>query len=128
MLTYFNNEQWCETLDTMVYLLGMKLDDKGFVFVPRLVSNIEVPSDRLELNDQLKVLFLEKCKGLKEGVYKASLRVFNELCEKKEVLVGESSLISNRIEEFRTAIRTIEEYLEQGEKEEIHFQDVRFVR
>ncbi|KAG6400154.1 hypothetical protein SASPL_141642 [Salvia splendens] len=107
-------EQWCETLATVVQLWEMKLEGKGFGFVPHLVSNIELPSDRLELNDRLKVLFLEKLKGLKEGVLvekwmkkldyvedeirrissvlrdKGRLRVFNELCEKREMarLIG----------------------------------------
>ncbi|XP_047952833.1 ATP-dependent RNA helicase DEAH12, chloroplastic-like [Salvia hispanica] len=145
-------EQWSETLATIVQLWEMKLGDKGFSFVPRLVSNVELPSDRLELNDRLKVLFIEKLKRLKEGELvekwekklgtvmdevkrisrilsdKASLRVFNELLEKKEVLVGESTFISNRIEEFRTGIRCIEEYLEDGNKEEHDFEVLRFVR
>ncbi|XP_047977087.1 ATP-dependent RNA helicase DEAH11, chloroplastic-like [Salvia hispanica] len=145
-------EQWCETLAMMVQLWGMKLEDKGFGFVPHLVSNIDLPSDRLELNDRLKVLFLEKLKGLKEGVLvdkwmkklatleaemkrissilmgKASLRVFNELHEKSEVLVGETTFISNRIEEFKSGIRSIEEYLEDGEKEERDFQLLPFGR
>ena len=60
--------------------------------------------------------------------YKASLQVFNELCEKKKVLVGESAFISNRIEEFRSSIRSIEEYLEDGEKEDRNFQFLPFVR
>ncbi|KAL1538654.1 RNA helicase [Salvia divinorum] len=145
-------EQWSETLATMVQLWEMKLDDKGFSFVPRLVSNVELPSDRLELNDRLKVLFLGKLKGLKEGELvekwvkklgavkdeikrisrilsdKASLRVFSELWEEKEVLVGESTFISNRIEEFRLGISSIEEHLEDGEKEERDFEVLRFAR
>ena len=45
----------------------MKLDNEGSSFLPHLVSNVELPSERVELNDRLKVLFLDKLNRLKEG-------------------------------------------------------------
>lgn len=145
-------EQWSEALGTMVQLWEMKLDDIGFLFLPRVVSNIEAPSDRSELNSRLKVLFLEKLKELKEGELvekwkkklgtlmdehkrvsdllhnNSSVRVFNELLEKRYVLEGERNVISNKIEEFRSALRCIEEYLEdEGKNKERDVEVFQFV-
>lgn len=146
-------EQWSEALGTMVQLWGMKLNDEEFLFSPRLVANVEAPSDRIELNSRLKVLFLEKLKELKEGElvqrwrkklealmeehrrvsglvhnHNSSMRVFNELWEKREGLDGERNVISNRIEEFRSALRCIEEYLkEEGMNKEMDVEVFQFV-
>lgn len=145
-------EQWTEALGTMVQLWDMKLNDKELGFSPRLVWNVEAPSDRLELNDRLKVLFIDKLKGLKEGelmekwlkklgtvvdeITKVSellknpqkLGVIDQILMKRKGLEAERDLILNRVEEFKNGIRSIEVYLENGEKnEEPDFEVFRFV-
>lgn len=146
-------EQWSEALGTMVQLWGMKLNDEGFLFSPRHIANVEAPSDRMELNSRLKVLFLEKLEELKEGELvqrwrkkletlmgehrrvsdlvhnnSSSLRVFDELWEKRKGLEGERKVISNRIEEFQSALRCIEEYLkEEGKNKEMDVEVFQFV-
>ncbi|KAK4417107.1 ATP-dependent RNA helicase DEAH11, chloroplastic [Sesamum alatum] len=121
-------EQWSEALETMVQLWEMKLNDKGHNFLPRVVCNIEVPSDKAELDDRLKVLFLEKLKRLKEGdlVEKLlkklgkpqRLGTADELLRKRKGLEGERDLILNRVQEFKCGVKCIENYLEKGEKNE----------
>ncbi|KAL0367958.1 UNVERIFIED_CONTAM: ATP-dependent RNA helicase DEAH12, chloroplastic [Sesamum calycinum] len=135
-------EQWSEALETMVQLWEMKLNDEGHNFLPLIVCNVEVPSDKAELDDRLKVLFLEKLKGLKEGdlvgkllkklgsvvdeikrisdSLKRPLRLgtADELLRKRKGLEGERKLILNRVQEFKSGIKCIENYLEKREKNE----------
>ncbi|KAL0342946.1 UNVERIFIED_CONTAM: ATP-dependent RNA helicase DEAH12, chloroplastic [Sesamum angustifolium] len=101
-----------------------------------------MPSDKAELDDRLKVLFLEKLKGLKEGdlvgkllkklgsvvdeIKRISdslkrplkLGTGDELLRKRKGLEGEEGLILNRVQEFKSGIKCIENYLEKREKNE----------
>ncbi|KAL0378964.1 UNVERIFIED_CONTAM: ATP-dependent RNA helicase DEAH12, chloroplastic [Sesamum radiatum] len=135
-------EQWSEALETMVQLWEMKINDEGHNFLPLIVCNVEVPSDKAELDDRLKVLFLEKLKGLKEGDLVGKLlkklgSVVDEikrisdslkrpvkvgtadaLLRKRKGLERERDLILNRVQEFKSGVKCIENYLEKGEKNE----------
>ncbi|KAL9160773.1 hypothetical protein ABFS82_08G222900 [Erythranthe guttata] len=135
-------EQWSETLETVVQLWELKLNEDGHKFWPHVVSNVEVPSDKSELNDRLKELFLEKLKGLKEGdlvekwlkklgnvvneINRVSdklkkpqrLGVVDEQLRKRKGLQAERDLILNRVQEFKNAVKCIENYLENKETDE----------
>ncbi|KAL2528006.1 helicase domain-containing protein/IBR domain-containing protein/zinc finger protein-related [Forsythia ovata] len=136
-------EQWNEALETMVELWEVKLVKNEHSFTPRLVSNIDLASDKQELNDRLKNVFLEKLKGLMEGnlvqkwekklgnavdeikritaTLKKPLRfrILEELRRKREGLGAERDLISKRVDEFKSGLRCIVDYLENGEKTEV---------
>ncbi|XP_051140404.1 ATP-dependent RNA helicase DEAH12, chloroplastic-like [Andrographis paniculata] len=136
-------EQWSEVLETVVQLWEFKLNDAELRFWPRVVSNIQLPSDKSELDDRLKVLFLEKLKGLKKGdlvdkweekvrtlrdeisrlvalLRKGQrLRYANEIWRKKQGLVDEKELIVNRLQEFQTGISCIENYIVSEGKTEV---------
>ncbi|KAL3651203.1 hypothetical protein CASFOL_004205 [Castilleja foliolosa] len=135
-------EQWSEALETVVQLWEMKLDDNRLSIWPWVIFNIEVPSDKSEMNDRLRLLFLKKLKELKKGdlvdkwmrklgsveneIKRVSDRLrkpqrlsqSNELLRKKEGLQGERDLIQNRVQEFKSAVNCIENYLDNGEKNE----------
>lgn len=132
-------EQWSETLEAVVQLWEMKLSDERLGFLPRVVARIRVPSDKLELDERLRVLFGEKLKGLKEGVLVAKwrkklgfmvgeiqritnvlrnrlrVRVRDELLRKREGLKEERDLILKMVGEFKAGIDCILSYLENGE-------------
>ncbi|KAL6575899.1 hypothetical protein OROHE_000370 [Orobanche hederae] len=135
-------EQWSEALETVVQLWEMKLDDARHRIWPRVIFNVEVPSDKSELNDRLKLLFLSKLKELKRGklvdkwlsklgsvvddIQRISgllrirqvLRVADERLTKRKGLQAERDLLLNRVQEFKSAVNCIENYLEGGEKNE----------
>ncbi|PIN24607.1 DEAH-box RNA helicase [Handroanthus impetiginosus] len=135
-------DQWSEALETVVQLWEMKLSDKGHSFWPWVIFHTEVPSDKSELNDRLKVLFLEKLKGLKEGdlvekwlkklgsvvdeIKRVSdtlrkpqrLGFSEELINKRRGLEAERDLILKRVQEFKNGVKCIENYLEHGETNE----------
>ncbi|KAG8383569.1 hypothetical protein BUALT_Bualt04G0027200 [Buddleja alternifolia] len=135
-------EQWSEALETVVQLWVMKLNDRGHIFWPRVIFNVEVPSDKSELNDRLKTVFLEKLKGLMEGALvekwlkkcknvveetnrvksllskPQKLGVCDELLRKREGLDAERDLLLNRVQEFKCGIKSIVNYLENGKKDE----------
>lgn len=132
-------EQWSEALETVVQLWEMKLSDERHCFLPRVVANIHLPSDKLELDDRLKALFLKKLKGLKEGDLVANWRnklgilvgeiqritnslrhrqragVRDEQLRKRKGLQEERDLILKRVGEFRAGIDCILSYLGNGE-------------
>ncbi|CAA0812505.1 helicase domain-containing protein / IBR domain-containing protein / zinc finger protein-related [Striga hermonthica] len=135
-------EQWSEALETVVELWEMKLGDMKHNLWPRVIFIVQVPSDKSELNDRLKLLFLGKLKELEEGdivkkwrrklgilvdeIHRISLLlrkpqrlVFSsELLRKREGLEAERDLILKRVEEFKSALCCIENYLENGENDE----------
>ncbi|GFP90336.1 putative uncharacterized protein at4g01020 chloroplastic [Phtheirospermum japonicum] len=135
-------EQWSEALETVVQLWEMKLDDNRLSIWPRIIFNVEVPSDKSEMKDRLRLLFLEKLKELKKGdlvdkwlrklgsvvneINRVSdilrkpqrLRLSDELLRKRKGLQGERDLILKRVQEFKSAINCIENYLENGEMNE----------
>ncbi|KAL3527595.1 hypothetical protein ACH5RR_012251 [Cinchona calisaya] len=135
-------QQWVEALQTMVQLWEIRLNN-GHFFSPRLIQHVEVSSDKDELNDQLKTLFLGKLRGLldDELVKKWQKKLemvldeirdvnlslkklnklgdFHELKKKKDGLVKEGDLIAKRIEEFKNGIQCVVDYLEgKGNEDE----------
>lgn len=134
-------QQWFEALETVVQLWDMRLKN-GHLLSPRLIQNVQVPSDKDELRDRLKPLFLAKLKGLFEDELVKKwerklervldevrevdltlkklnkLREFNELKQRKDGLVKEGDFICNRVEEFKTGVQCLVDYLEgKGEEE-----------
>jgi len=101
-----------------------------------LIPNVFVPSDVHELNDRLKLLFVEKIEGLVSGELvnkweeklqgvenevagvdaalkkKNSLPKFQELNHKKKVLMSEKELIVKRIGEFKDGMECILRHIE----------------
>ncbi|KAI5669806.1 hypothetical protein M9H77_19659 [Catharanthus roseus] len=135
-------QQWVEALETMVQLWEIRLND-GHLFTPRLIQNVEVSSDKDELRDRLKSLFLAKLNGFLDGelVQKwhkkllvvldeiketfeilskpKKLNIYYELTKKRDGLVKERDLIMKRIEEFKNGVRCFVDYLEgKGEDEQ----------
>ncbi|RAL43949.1 hypothetical protein DM860_014086 [Cuscuta australis] len=132
-------QQWSEALEVIVFLWRQRLDGKSSV-TPFLEQNVEVSSDKLELGERIKDLFLEKLEELLDGelVQKgrkklalvldeldrvsAQLRKPNllgvaaNLLKKKEAFLAERDLISKRIEEFKNGVKFIMLYLKR-EKE-----------
>ncbi|KAK4373612.1 hypothetical protein RND71_008996 [Anisodus tanguticus] len=132
-------DQWSETLEVIVELWRMRLVG-DHSFTPWVNRNVEVPSDEFELKDRVKIVFLEKLKGLlvkgemlekwekKLGLVsdeinellkllknRNSLRVCNEILKKREGLEKERDLIRKRIEEFKRGIECIiQEFEEKG--------------
>lgn len=135
-------EQWNETLETVVQLWEMKLNESKHRFWPKVIFHVEVPSDKSELNGRLKVLFLQKLRGLKEGdlvekwvkklgnvvdeINKVSafmgkprrLASANELLMKRKGLQAERDFILDRLLEFKSAVKCIENYLENRAMDE----------
>ncbi|XP_073293520.1 ATP-dependent RNA helicase DEAH12, chloroplastic [Primulina huaijiensis] len=135
-------EQWSETLETVVQLWEMKLNGNGHNFLPRVICNIDLPSDKAELNNKLRPLFLEKLKGLLEGnsvqkwmkklrdvehdikrvsnilLKPSRIGICNELRRKKKGLEDERDLIFKRVREFKSGVKRIVSYLDDGEDEE----------
>ncbi|CAH9070258.1 unnamed protein product [Cuscuta epithymum] len=133
-------EQWSGALEVIVHLWRLRLEG-GCSVTPFLEQNVVVPSDKLELNDRLKEVFLEKLEALMDGELvqkcrKKLILVLDEiskltiqlgklnrlghsanLLKKKEVLMGERDLISKRIKEFKNGITCIMLYL-KGDMEE----------
>ncbi|KAL8487269.1 hypothetical protein ACS0TY_023808 [Phlomoides rotata] len=71
-------EQWSQDVESVVQLWEMKLNDaRRHSFMPRInvAANIRLPSDKLELDDRLRVLFSEKLKGLKEGRFEGNEQI-----------------------------------------------------
>ncbi|CAI9109555.1 OLC1v1009395C2 [Oldenlandia corymbosa var. corymbosa] len=141
VLGFLCYRQWCEALETMVQLWELRLQ-KGHVLTPRLIQNVQVPSDTDELNDRLKSLFLSELKALFEGelvkkweeklervsdgmrevnlalAKPKQLRVFHELKEKQDGFRQEENMIKKRIKEFKNGIQCLVDYLEgKGDEE-----------
>ncbi|KAJ7969446.1 ATP-dependent RNA helicase [Quillaja saponaria] len=133
--------QWAEALEAIVCLWEFRLNGIHD-FTPELISNVLVPSDMDELRDRLRTVFRDHVKGLIEGkevkkwVEKSDrvsqeitnvsrllethnkLGAFNELCEKKKVRDAEKELIEKRINEFRSAMNCILNFLDEKPTEE----------
>lgn len=115
----------------------------GHLFTPWVKRNVEVSSDRDELKERVKLVFLEKLKGLLsvEGellqkwenkldlvcdeITKLKLLksrnnlVYNVIMKNKEGFEKERDLIRKRIKEFRGGIECVIQHLEEkGFKEE----------
>ncbi|KAK4840491.1 hypothetical protein QYF36_010129 [Acer negundo] len=122
--------QWVEALKGMVTLWESRLNGVHELS-PKLVANVVVPSDSDELEERLRVLFIEHVKGLMEGELmnkwqrkiddkqdeidgvstllknKNNLCKCTELVERRKVLIRESDLIVKRVREFKIALRCI---------------------
>lgn len=132
-------EQWNQALDVTVELWKLKLKSEHF-YTPFVKENIEVSSDKEELNNSLKGVFLDHLYGILDGVLvqiweqklgflmneidgvSSLLRkhnrigVYSDLCKKKKGLEAERDLIKLRIDEFKNGIKCIIQYLEEEEK------------
>ncbi|CAN4106751.1 unnamed protein product [Withania somnifera] len=128
-------DQWSETLEVIVELWRMRFASV-YSFTPWVKRNVHVPSDEDELKERVKLVFLEKLKGLllvekwekklemlRDEINELSkllrnrnnLRACNELLKKRESVEKESELIKKRIEEFKRGIRCIIRHLEDEE-------------
>lgn len=129
--------QWSCALEAMVGIWGSRFS-RSHSFVPKLIHNVVVPSDVDELNDRLKVLFVEKIKGLVSGELvnrwekklqgvegevagvdaalkkHNSVLKFEELNDKKKVLMSEKELILKRIGEFKDGMECILRHIKGG--------------
>ncbi|CDP01520.1 unnamed protein product [Coffea canephora] len=119
----------------MVQLWEIRLNN-GHSLTPRLIQNVVVSSDKDELKDQLKTLFLSRLRALMEDESvkkwekklevvlnerkevnlnlkkRKQLREFHELKKKRDGLEKEGDLIAKRIEEFKRGIQCMVDYLE----------------
>ncbi|XWS29571.1 hypothetical protein CRYUN_Cryun24cG0040300 [Craigia yunnanensis] len=131
--------EWTHTLSAMLSLWSSRLDG-SYHYTPNLISNVLVPSDMVELKENLKTLFSNHIKGLMEGefVKKWQKRIeeksneiadvsgqmgkrhysvgrFFELNAKKKALTAERLMISKRLKEFKGGMRSLLRCLEDGE-------------
>ncbi|GAB2226110.1 hypothetical protein Drorol1_Dr00021901 [Drosera rotundifolia] len=136
--------EWSFALEGVVELWERKFEGECGGMVPVLVSNMDVASDWVELEERLRGLFVGKVKGLVDGEVvrrwkkkvdsltdrigevSGLLRrrqghrvgVFEGLVKKKEGLVAERKLIDDRVKEFRAGLGCIVDHLEgRGLKE-----------
>ncbi|KAB2008594.1 hypothetical protein ES319_D10G109800v1 [Gossypium barbadense] len=132
-------QEWSKTLSSVLHLWRSHLDG-SIHYTPKLISNVIVPSDLVELNQNLKTLFSSHITGLMEGELvrkwqkkineksdeiadlsgqmgkrKYSLGRFYELHDKKKTLKAERSTISKRLKEFKGGMRSLLRCLETGE-------------
>ncbi|XVF15255.1 hypothetical protein REPUB_Repub09cG0135200 [Reevesia pubescens] len=131
--------EWAHTLSSILSLWRSRFDG-SYQYTPNLISNVLVPSDMVELKQNLKTLFSNHVKGLMEGelvkkwqkkIDKKSDEIadvsgqmgkrhcargrFFELNDKKEALMAERSMIWKRLKEFKGGMRSLLGCLEDGE-------------
>ncbi|XP_022775002.1 ATP-dependent RNA helicase DEAH11, chloroplastic-like [Durio zibethinus] len=131
--------EWTQTLSAILSLWSSRLDG-SYHYTPNLISSFLVPSDTVELIQNLKTLFSNHIKGLMEGelVKKWQKRIeeksdeiadvsgqmgkrhypmgrFFDLNEKKKASMAERSMISKRLKEFKGGMRSLLRCLEDGE-------------
>ncbi|PKI72668.1 hypothetical protein CRG98_006919 [Punica granatum] len=133
--------QWTHARDALLLFWSTRLNGEHALSL-ELVSPLLLPSDKQELNESLKALFLEKINGLLAGeqlrgwqkkldsvlddlakVRKLLKRPNRlgaqaELSERERGLVAERELITKRIREFKAAMNCIRAHLE-GKPEEL---------
>lgn len=129
-------EQWSETVEVMEHLWRTRVGEEHLM-TPWLIQNVEVSSDKLELEDRLKPIFMQKVREFMDGelvkksrkklkevteeinVVSAQLRkpnplgVADDLLKKKEALMAERDLVSRRTKEFRYGIRCVKFFLKR---------------
>ncbi|XP_021897423.1 ATP-dependent RNA helicase DEAH12, chloroplastic-like isoform X1 [Carica papaya] len=129
--------QWVDTLTATISLWESRLRG-SHEFSVKVVSNVPVPSDTLELREKLRALFSAHVRSLLDGealkkwrkkveeksseiaAVSAKLRrkggvrqmMFHKLVDEKESLMAERDLVSKRVKEFESAIRCFLKYLE----------------
>ncbi|KAK8663837.1 hypothetical protein V6N13_083642 [Hibiscus sabdariffa] len=131
-------QQWNQTLSSVLHLWRSRLDESHH-YTPKLISNITVPSDAVELDQNLRTLFSSHIAGLMEGtlvkkwqekiseksdeIAKLSAQMgkrnysfskFYELDDTKKALMGERSVISKRLKEFKGGMESLLRCLESG--------------
>ncbi|KAK8556713.1 hypothetical protein V6N13_064725 [Hibiscus sabdariffa] len=131
-------QQWNQTLSSVLHLWRSRLDESHH-YTPKLISNITVPSDAVELDQNLKTLFSSHIAGLMEGKLvkkwqekiseksdeiaklsalmgkrNCSFSKFYELDDTKKALMGERSMISKRLKEFKGGMESLLRCLEGG--------------
>ncbi|KAI4317301.1 hypothetical protein L6164_025181 [Bauhinia variegata] len=129
--------QWVDALDAIGRLWESRLNEVHN-FTPALTSNVLVPSDKHELEDRLRSLFVDHAKSLIEGkevkmwlgkievisreimkikgllARPKEIRLLKELRQKKQGLDAEKLLIERRVKEFQTAMKCILYYIEEN--------------
>ncbi|XP_019185180.1 PREDICTED: ATP-dependent RNA helicase DEAH11, chloroplastic-like [Ipomoea nil] len=131
-------ERWSETLEVMEHLWRTRLAGK-LLFSPVLIRNVDLPSDKVELENRLKPVFYQRVRELIDGeLVKNSRKKLTEvmaeanavsvqlrklkslaLLKKKEALLAELELIRERTEEFRQGIRCVKCHLKPPCPEDI---------
>ncbi|XP_022741693.1 ATP-dependent RNA helicase DEAH11, chloroplastic-like [Durio zibethinus] len=136
---YIYFREWSHTLSSILSLWRSRLDG-SHQFTPNVISNVLVPSDTVELKENLRTLFSDHIKGLMEGelakkwqkkieelsdeivdlsgqMGKRHYQVgrFSELNDKKKALMAERLMISKRLREFKGGMRSLLGCLEDGE-------------
>ncbi|GMJ08687.1 hypothetical protein like AT4G01020 [Hibiscus trionum] len=131
-------QEWNQTLSSVLHLWRSRLDGSHH-YTPNLISNIIVPSDAVELEQNLKTLFSSHITGLMDGelvkkwqrkINEKSdeiaslsaqmskrnylLRRFYELNDTKKALMAERSAISKRLKEFKGGMGSLLRCLEDG--------------
>ncbi|XWS33365.1 hypothetical protein CRYUN_Cryun22dG0075700 [Craigia yunnanensis] len=131
--------EWTHTISSILSLWRSRLDGSHH-YTPNLISNVLVPSDMVELKQNLKTLFSNHIKGIMAGdlVKKWQKKIeeksdeiadvsrqmgkrhysvgrFLELNDKKEALMAERLTISKRLKEFKGGMRSLLGCLEGGE-------------
>ncbi|KAE8700079.1 Helicase domain-containing protein [Hibiscus syriacus] len=131
-------QEWNQTLSSILHLWRSRLDGSHH-YTPMLIPNIIVPSDAVELEQNLKTLFSTHIAGLmggelvkkwqkkineksdeitklsaQMGKRNNSVRRFYELNDTKKALIAERSTISKRLREFKGAMGSLLRCLEDG--------------
>ncbi|KAG2711971.1 hypothetical protein I3760_04G103400 [Carya illinoinensis] len=133
--------QWTEALGVLVHLWGLRFDG-AHGFEPRIILNVSVPSDSIELRERLQTLFIDRVRRLMDGeevkrwrkkLQRTSeeidkitamlskpnrLGLCDQLYNKKKGLITERDLIAKRLVEFKSAMNCILAHLE-GRKNEV---------
>ncbi|MBA0551859.1 hypothetical protein Golob_022720 [Gossypium lobatum] len=144
-------QEWTTTLSSIISLWRSRLEG-SHNYTPNLISNVLVPSDNLELQQDLKTLFSNHIKGLMEGELVKewqkkideksdqiaevsgqmgerhySMGRFFMLNDKKKALNEQSLMISKRLNEFKGGMRSLLRCLEDekiGKEEQEESVDV----
>ncbi|CAJ2667894.1 pre-mRNA splicing factor ATP-dependent RNA helicase-like protein [Trifolium pratense] len=126
--------QWTDARDAVVWFWESRLSE-GHDFTPELISNVMVPSDRVELEGSLRRVFVSHVKELMEGKEVKRLveewdrlakeigsvvsllgkpfpiRVQQQNIQRKKGLDDEKSLVERRLKEFEFAMECILQHL-----------------
>ena len=143
--------QWMDTLETMVYLWELRLKGEQ-VFTPMLIRNIIMPSDEDDLRSRLQTTFGDHIRAILEGeevkkqqneLQHLSQKIakvqgllnkhhkmadHEKLASEKKGLLCEWDLISKRLEEFRSSMSCILNYLEGKRSQEFFEEEIEVFR
>ncbi|KAL8133956.1 ATP-dependent RNA helicase DEAH12, chloroplastic-like [Apium graveolens] len=133
-------DHWMDAREAVVVFWKIRFEGT-YLLVPKLISNVYVPSDTEELDARLKPLFIDRIKELIDGElvkkWQMKLRevvteiisinrvlakpqrliVSSELTDRKKRFVKERDYCAKRVKEFKSAMQCIINYLEGKEEE-----------